>query len=239
MEPESSTTEKLTESDRRTQGKGHSLAGIHPNRSNEALCSQVVESGSSEGRSGSRMRLASAATGGDSGSGTARRERRRLSLRRRMEELRVLEERIEREFGVLGTFLDVDVVGAIDLKRDEVKPSKIVLSFERWRDWLESIVEEFEGQVLNSNGDEFMCFFEAESHALRAVLAGSAMLRRLDRFNVEENLLEKPFRLRLGVNTGESLVDRQRGCAYSTVVDAAGHLQKRAAPNKRPTRTSL
>ena len=55
--------------------------------------------------------------------------------------------------------------------------------------------------------------------------------RLLDHFNNEENLLPKPFRLRLGIHTGESLVDRQHGYAYSEVLDTAGHLQKQAETN--------
>jgi class 3 adenylate cyclase len=60
------------------------------------------------------------------------------------------------------------------------------------------------------------------------VRAASASLRRLPAFNREQNLLELPFRMRLGIHTGESLVDLERGVAYSTVLDVAGHLQKQA-----------
>ena len=42
------------------------------------------------------------------------------------------------------------------------------------------------------------------------------------------SLLGRPFRVRQGIHTGSSLVDRRRGIAYSTVLDVAGHLQKHA-----------
>ena len=61
--------------------------------------------------------------------------------------------------------------------------------------------------------------------------ASSAIIRRLDEFNEKENLLGRPFRLRQGIHTGECLVDRRRGVAYSTVLDVAGHLQKHAEHN--------
>jgi len=44
-------------------------------------------------------------------------------------------------------------------------------------------------------------------------------------------VLETPFRFRIGVHTGTSLVDRARGVAYSPVLDVAGHLQKDAEVN--------
>ena len=40
-----------------------------------------------------------------------------------------------------------------------------------------------------------------------------------------------PFRFRIGVHSGKSLVDLKRGIAYSTTLDVAGHLQKLAEPD--------
>ena len=82
--------------------------------------------------------------------------------------------------------------------------------------------------MLNSNGDELMCFFESPEDAVRGA---DAVLARLDTFNAEQNLLSQPFRMRIGIHTGESLLDRKRGVAFSTVLDVAGHLQKHAEPN--------
>ena len=47
-------------------------------------------------------------------------------------------------------------------------------------------------------------------------------------WNVRENLLEREFRVRIGVHTGRSAVDLASGVAYSPVLDVAGHLQKNA-----------
>jgi len=114
------------------------------------------------------------------------------------------------------------------MKNAAERPEHIIVSFERFRTWVSGICVEFGGQVLNSNGDELMCFFERPS---QAVLAGSAILARLAAFNREQNLLVRPFRFRLGVHTGESLVDLDAGVAYSEVLDLAGHIQKCAEPN--------
>lgn len=138
-----------------------------------------------------------------------------------------LEREIE-SFNVMGSFLDVDVVASRAMKGGGERPEHIIVSFERFRSWVAGICAELGGQVLNSNGDELMCFFES---ARQAVLAGSAILERLADFNRDQNRLGRPFRFRLGIHTGVSLVDLEAGVAYSEVLDLAGHIQKCAEPD--------
>ena len=149
-------------------------------------------------------------------------------LSSKMESKIDLDESIE-SFNVMGTFLDVDVVASRAMKGGSAKPAHIIVSFERFRAYVGGICREWNGQVLNSNGDELMCFFES---AASAVLAGSAILERLPNFNRDQNLLERDFRFRLGAHTGLSLVDLDAGVAYSEVLDAAGHIQKMAEPDR-------
>lgn len=132
------------------------------------------------------------------------------------------------EFSVTGSFVDVDVVESRRMKGGGEKAEHIIVSFDRFRAFVSGVCVEFDGQVLNSNGDELMCFFASPSSALQA---GSALLERLDAFNRESNLLGLPFRFRIGVHTGSSLVDLEAGIAYSDVLDTAGHIQKQAEPN--------
>ncbi len=150
------------------------------------------------------------------------------SLQVRMEEKLAFDREIEEKYAVHGSFLDVDVVGSYGMKAESNRPELIIVSFERWRAWITAIIEEFNGMVLNSNGDELMCFFESTSSC---VDGGRAILDRLDAFNEEQNTLPSPFRLRIGIHTGSSLVDKKRGVAYSEVLDVAGHLQKDADQN--------
>ena len=150
------------------------------------------------------------------------------SLMERMEEKIRRDQELESEFGVSGSFLDVDVVDSHGLKAQASRAEYIIVSFERFREFARGIVEEFGGMLLNCNGDELMCFFESPHQAVKAA---SAIMHRLDEFNEKENLLGCPFRLRQGIHTGECLIDRQRGVAYSTVLDVAGHLQKHAEHN--------
>ncbi len=153
---------------------------------------------------------------------------RAASLRQHMEEKIERDRLIEEEFSVQGSFVDIDVVGSYKMKREADRPAHIIVSFERFRSFVESVIEEFGGQVLNSNGDELMCFFESTHDSVRSA---SAIFGRLDEFNAKENVLSLPFRFRIGIHTGRSLVDRERGVAYSEVLDIAGHLQKDADEN--------
>jgi class 3 adenylate cyclase len=147
------------------------------------------------------------------------------SLRELMEEKLRREAEIERDFSFTGSFLDLDVVDSHGMKVEAKRPEFIIVSFERFRAFASLVVQEHEGQVLNSNGDELMCFFTEPEKAVRAA---TALLERLDAFNTRENLLGRPFRVRQGIHSGASLVDRVRGVAYSPVLDVAEHLQKYA-----------
>jgi len=155
-------------------------------------------------------------------------ERRHRSLKQQMEQRHEIDRRIEEDFSVEGSFLDVDVVNSYGMKAETTRADHIVLSFERFRSFVGGVVDEFGGHVLNSNGDELMCYFES---TLGAVRAASHIIERLGAFNEKQNLLRTPFRFRLGIHTGRSLVDLDQGVAYSSVLDVAGHLQKLAEPD--------
>jgi len=146
-------------------------------------------------------------------------------LGKAMEERLRIEHQIEAEFHRRGSMLDVDVAGSSEMKQPGTPAAHIILSFERFRDHVANTVKEFGGIVLNSNGDELMCFFE---NTPKAVRSASAILQRLPDFNRQQNLLPRPFRFRIGIHTGDCLVDLKNGRAFSPLVDLAGHLQKHA-----------
>lgn len=150
------------------------------------------------------------------------------SLRGEMEAKLERDRSIEERFSVEGSFLDVDVVDSYGMKAEAGRPEHIIVSFERFRAFVERVVTQHGGLVLNSNGDELMCFFDDTSAAVRAAWD---VLEQRPAFNAAENVLERGFSFRLGVHTGRSLVDFDRGVAYSAVLDLAGHLQKRADVN--------
>jgi pSer/pThr/pTyr-binding forkhead associated (FHA) protein len=152
----------------------------------------------------------------------------RRSLKQVMEEKIALDNRIREQYAVEGSFLDVDVVNSYGMKAETTRAEHVIVSFERFRAYVGDVVIEFGGHVLNSNGDELMCFFRSPRDAVRA---GGQILSRLARFNADRNLLAVPFRFRIGIHTGSSLVDFDQGVAYSAVLDTAGHLQKQADEN--------
>lgn len=153
-------------------------------------------------------------------------EARPTTLRSAMEARVDLDRRIEEDFVREGSFLDVDVVDSYGMKQREDRSDRVVVSFERFRAYIQSKVLGRRGRVLNSNGDEVMAYFESPDAALasaRDLIAG------LVDFNRAENLLDDDFKIRVGIHSGRSAVDFESGIAYSPVLDGAGHLQKEAA----------
>jgi len=136
-----------------------------------------------------------------------------------------LDQRIESQFMRSSTFLDIDVVGSFRMKAQETRSERIFVSFERFRSFVENVVLDHQGKVLNSNGDEVMAYFDSADHAVRA---GTAMITGLDEFNARKNAMSSPFHVRVGIHAGRAAIDTERGVAYSTVLDGAGHLQKEA-----------
>lgn len=136
-----------------------------------------------------------------------------------------LEARLERDFVRDGSFLDVDIADSYGLKSSEPRAERVFVSFERFRGYVAERVREHAGRILNSNGDEVMAFFES---ADSAVNCARALQVGLPVWNARENLLQRDFRVRIGIHTGRSAVDLQSGVAYSPVLDVAGHLQKTA-----------
>jgi pSer/pThr/pTyr-binding forkhead associated (FHA) protein len=147
------------------------------------------------------------------------------ALRKVMEARVHLEQRIEREFVRNGTFLDVDIADSYGLKSSETRAERVFVSFERFRTYLDKGIVSNSGRVLNSNGDEIMAFFDYAEHALACA---RSLLLGMREWNTRENLLEREFRVRIGIHTGRSAVDLASGVAYSPVLDVAGHLQKNA-----------
>ncbi len=148
------------------------------------------------------------------------------TLREAMEAQVSLEACIERDYVRAGSFLDVDVSDSYGLKSGESKTERVVVSFERFRVFVEGAIQTHRGQVLNSNGDEVMAYFASADDALASA---KILLTTLRDFNAQENLLSRPFRVRVGIHTGQSAVDLERGIAYSPILDGAGYLQKAAA----------
>lgn len=206
--------------------EGPALFLAHRSHTNRSFVNGIPVEDRAALRDGDRIQLADRVVLQLEASTPAESRRPPGGLRAAMEARVEIEDRIARDFIRDGSFLDVDVVDSSLLKLAEPRTERVVVSFERFRAFVESVVDVHQGQVLNSNGDEVMAFFASADAALRC---GRALLRELPGWNARENLLPQPFRVRAGLHTGRSAVDLERGVAYSPVLDGAGHLQK-AAP---------
>ena len=127
------------------------------------------------------------------------------------------------------TFLAVDVAGSGQIKQGE-DPFIVQFVFKAYQDFIESIVNKQHGTVHSTSGDGAMaCFEKAED----AVAAARQVLSELDAFNEEQNQLERNFRLRIGVHTGQVVIntDGQINEMFAESLDIAGHIQKNASEN--------
>ncbi len=139
-----------------------------------------------------------------------------------------IDEQIKNLFEEKATFLDIDVVGSTQLRRDEPDLMKSANSFERYFKYVEEKVVENSGKVLNAVGDEVMAWFNTPSDAINCA---SEIFNDRGVFNLTRNILKNPFQFRIGINTGLALIDEKNGKAFSRgVLDLAGHLQKEADP---------
>lgn len=126
-------------------------------------------------------------------------------------------------------FLSVDVAGSSELKATNTELA-VEFSFGQYRRWVEEIVQAEGGLVQVAAGDGAMCIFPDDASAVRA---GQRLLRDLPRFNVEQNRLSAPLRIRCGVSVGEVALEPGTpiGHLQSPVIDRAAALQKAGEPN--------
>jgi len=132
----------------------------------------------------------------------------------------------------LVTVLFADLVGSTALASDE-DPERVRVRLERFYDAMAEEIGRTGGTVEKFAGDAVMAVFGApaalEDHAERALHAALAMQHRL------QELFEGELELRVGVNTGETVVGEPRvGSSFVTgdAVNVCDRLQKAAAPGE-------
>ncbi len=141
-----------------------------------------------------------------------------------------LNEYINENFSVYQTFLGVDIFKSSKLKQDESEDA-IQFSFEHFHQFVDKLVSAFGAKLLNRSGDGVLYSFEK---ADRAVFAGRAVLTRLKFFNQKISKLKTPLQVKLGVNTGKVIRDKDAdgGKTFSRALDLTGHLLKLAHQNQ-------
>lgn len=127
------------------------------------------------------------------------------------------------------TFLSVDIVGSTEMKKDESE-NAIAATFQAYEEMLRSIFEGFGAWKQAWTPDGVMiCFLQSDL----AVGAAQRVLRSLPRFNKVSNRLKTPISVRCGLNEGEVPIyeDSRLEKVADRVIDVAGHMQKRGAPD--------
>lgn len=127
------------------------------------------------------------------------------------------------------TFLAVDIVGSTEMKKGESEDA-IAATFQAYEEMLRNIFEEFAAWKQAWTPDGVMiCFLQSDF----AVGAAQRILHSLPKFNQESNHLKTPIRVRCGVNEGEVPIyeDSRLEKVADRIIDVAGHMQKRGAPN--------
>jgi len=131
----------------------------------------------------------------------------------------------------LVTVLFADLVGSTALA-DEQDPERTRAVLDRFYAEMAAEVEAVDGTVEKFAGDAVMAAFGAptahEDHAERALHAALAMQRRL------REAVDPRLSLRIGVNTGDVVVDSSRGSSFVTgdAVNVAARLEQGADPDE-------
>lgn len=118
------------------------------------------------------------------------------------------------------TVLVVDVAKSTVMKSNE-DPLRVEFSFREYQGMVEEISLRHGGHVLSTAGDGAVVGFGRPD---LAVEAGREILTALPGFNMRQNRLDTPFRLRIGIHAGQteaSLAD----APFNEVIDIAAHIE--------------
>lgn len=149
----------------------------------------------------------------------------KLSLSERIEKLFQLGDNIKKEHREI-TFVDIDVAGSTSLKEGESKEA-VICSFGKYNQMLDNLTQKHDGEEFSNNGDERILMFKKPTNAVKMSIE---LQNALVEFNKDktQNRLNKPFKVRIGINTDDCLIDEtiERSDVACYTLDVACHLQK-------------
>jgi class 3 adenylate cyclase len=135
------------------------------------------------------------------------------------------------------TVLFADLVGFTALS-ERLDPEDVALVQDAYFDAVRATIGRHGGQLEKFIGDAAMAVFgvprSRDDDAERAVRAGLALVASLERLGATIGLEAGSLALRVGVNSGETLVGEataERGPVTGDVVNTAARLQAAAEPN--------
>ena len=118
----------------------------------------------------------------------------------------------------------VDAAKSSEMK-SYADPLAVEYSFREYQSLLMELAHELRGRVHSTAGDGAVIAFES---AQEAFTAAKRIQTDIERFNREDNRLQLPFRLRIGLHMGEIVGDLDE-VEFTEVIDIAAHVQA-AAP---------
>ncbi|HJP82548.1 MAG TPA: adenylate/guanylate cyclase domain-containing protein [Fimbriimonadaceae bacterium] len=118
----------------------------------------------------------------------------------------------------------VDAAKSAEMK-SYADPLAVEYSFREYQNLLTELASDLHGRVHSTAGDGAVIAFES---AQEAFTAAKRIQTDIERFNREDNRLQLPFRLRIGLHMGE-IVGELDEVEYTEVIDIAAHVQA-AAP---------
>ncbi|HTQ08595.1 MAG TPA: adenylate/guanylate cyclase domain-containing protein, partial [Fimbriimonadaceae bacterium] len=115
----------------------------------------------------------------------------------------------------------VDAAKSSEMKA-AADPLTVEYSFREYQEWIENVSAEHGGRVHSTAGDgAVVAFTDCE----QALVAARDLQRDVSRFNRTVNRLSMPFRLRIGLHTGEVAGDINK-IQFTEVIDIAAHIEK-------------
>lgn len=116
--------------------------------------------------------------------------------------------------------LAVDAAKSTLMKVGE-DPMIAELAFREYQDWIQKTSHEKEGRVHATAGDGAIVAFQGIHNAY---LAAKKLQSSIDLFNIEKNRLASPFRIRIGIHSGQ-LQGHVDEIMFTSVIDVAAHIE--------------
>ncbi len=132
------------------------------------------------------------------------------------------------------TILFCDVVGSTELS-ERWEPESYRELMTSYRTVCREVIEsEFEGHIVSIKGDGVLSVFgfpvAHENDAERAVRAGLALVRAVDRLSRRDGTVEEPIEIRVGIHNGPLYVDLDDDDVYGLAANVGARLQTIAEP---------
>ncbi len=114
----------------------------------------------------------------------------------------------------------IDAARSSEMKTD-ADPLLVEYMFREYQEWIATISHKFGGRIHSTGGDGAIVAFNTSAEALSAA---RAMQTDIFLFNKDVNRLSMPFRLRIGLHTGE-VAGNIGQVQFTEVIDIAAHVE--------------